>query len=369
MRKIARLLVLILILGGFVSNGRAQDKEHMFDGFWRANGGSIIRIDGSQGVLVYTPVESWKEHINKVIIRNIRQIDNKWVADEFIGSNGKEIWGEVEWGLNQNRIIRRVMFKEKLRESYYERTRLRKPNMFQFGLMYYYFDYEEDLSFPLKSTEEGWLPSVYLAYTYNMKNDPYTKVFVEYTRADTDYDGSLDDGTPWTDTTDNIFFRFEWDIGYTFDGGDKYSVTPYVGWGSRYWKRGLGGPRPFDEKYSWQYIPVGVRAEFELHDKWDVGANVAVRFMFGGKMRAESSAFNFKVDLGNKVGWFAEMPIRYLFSTVWSFVAAPWYEYSEIGESNQVLIIDSGSTIRGPYLEPDSTTYQYGVNVGLVYSF
>lgn len=52
-----------------------------------------------------------------------------------------------------------------------------------------------------------------------MKNDPYTKVFVEYTRADTDYDGSLDDGTP--DTADNIFFRFEWDIGYTFDGGDK----------------------------------------------------------------------------------------------------------------------------------------------------
>jgi hypothetical protein len=77
----------------------------------------------------------------------------------------------------------------------------------------------------------------------------------------------------------------------------------------------LGGPQPFDEKYTWQYIPLGVRAGFELHDKWDVGANVAVRLMFDGKMRAESSAFNFKVDLGNKVGWFVEMPVRYLFST------------------------------------------------------
>lgn len=294
MRKIAVFLCVTIILGGFVSNGRAQGKEDVF---------------------------------------------------------------------------RREMFQEELTESNDERIRLRKPNTFEVSLMYYYYDYEEDLSFPLKSTEEEWLPGVYLAYTYHTKNDPYTKVFVEYTKADTDYDGSLNDGTPWKDTTDNIFFRFEWNIGYTFDGGDRYAVTPYLGWGYRYWKRGLGGPNPFDEKYSWQYIPVGVRAQCALHDKWTVGANVAARFMFGGEMRVESSSLNFKVDLGDKVGCFAEMPIRYLFSRAWSFALTPWYAFSEIGESNQVLVIDAGGTIRGPFLEPDSTTHQYGVNLGLVYSF
>jgi len=86
-------------------------------------------------------------------------------------------------------------------------------------------------------------------------------------------------------------------------------------------------------------------------------------------MRVESSSLNFKVDLGEKVGWFAEMPIGCLFSTSWSFVATPWYAFSEIGESNQVLVIDAGGTIRGPFLEPDSTTHQYGINIGLVYSF
>jgi hypothetical protein len=91
--------------------------------------------------------------------------------------------------------------------------------------------------------------------------------------------------------------------------------------------------------------------------------------MFGGEMRVESSSLNFKVDLGDKVGWFAEMPIRYLFSMALSFALTPWYAFNEIGESNQVLVIDAGGVIRGPFLEPDSTTHQYGVNVGLVYSF
>jgi hypothetical protein len=68
------------------------------------------------------------------------------------------MWGEVEWGVNQNRIIRRAMFAEQARESYYERVRLHKPNMIQFCLMYYYFDYEEDLSFHSKVRKKDGCP-------------------------------------------------------------------------------------------------------------------------------------------------------------------------------------------------------------------
>jgi hypothetical protein len=165
-----------------------------------------------------------------------------------------------------------------------------------------------------------------------------------------------------------MFLRFEWHVGYTFDSGEKSFLSPYVGWGYRYWKRGLGGPSPYDEKYTWQYIPVGIRADFELNDRWNMGANVAARLMFGGKMRVDSSTGNFKVDLGNKTGWFAELPIRYKFSTAWSFVGRPWYEYSEIGKSDEVYFIYAGSLISAAY-EPASTTHQYGINIGLVYSF
>ena len=51
--------------------------------------------------------------------------------------------------------------------------------------MDYHFDYEEDVPSPLKSKEEAWLPGFYLGYTYKKKDDPYTRLFIEYTNADT----------------------------------------------------------------------------------------------------------------------------------------------------------------------------------------
>jgi hypothetical protein len=118
---------------------------------------------------------------------------------------------------------------------------------------------------------------------------------------------------------------------------------------------------------------VGIRADFELNGEWNIEANIAMRFMFGGKMKAflsqiDSSASDFKVDLGDKTGWFAEIPVRYRFSDAWSFVGTPWYECSEIGKSNQVYVISPGNSLR-LWHEPASTTHQYGINVGLAYSF
>jgi hypothetical protein len=375
MKRAAQLLVVILIIGGLVSNCLAQDEENLFDGLWRTERGSIVKMDGNQGVFVFTPVKSWKGYINRVVIKNIRQKDDKWIAEEFIVPDGKGLWTEVEWELQGNRIIRHVLFQGKSVASYYERTELHRPHNVDFGFMSYHFDYEEDVPSPLKSKEEGWLPGFYLGYTYKKKDDPYTRLFMEYTNADTDYDGTTQppEAMPIVDTTDNVFFRLEWDVGYAFDSGEKSSLTPYIGYGYRYWKRGLGGPSPFDEEYTWHYFPVGIRADFELSGKWNIGANVAMRFMFGGKMRAflsqiDSSASDFKVDLGDTTGWFAEIPVRYRFSDAWSCVGTPWYEYSEIGKSNQVYVISPGNSLR-LWHEPASTTHQYGINVGLAYSF
>lgn len=144
----------------------------------------------------------------------------------------------------------------------------------------------------------------------------------------------------------------------------------------------------YREKYTWHYIPVGIKADFQKGDNWRIGANVAARFMFGGKMKVylselDSSFNDPTVDLGNKVGWLAETPIRYRFwasrqskrypssgwfLSSWELVVLPWYEYSEIGKSNEADITYWGYVIDELY-EPASTTHQYGINVGLIYSF
>ena len=47
----------------------------------------------------------------------------------------------------------------------------------------------------------------------------------------------------------------------------------------------------------------------------------------------------------------------------WGIVLTPWYQYSAIGTSDTVY--------SGHYMsyEPDSTNHQYGINVGVSYTF
>lgn len=243
----------------------------------------------------------------------------------------------------------------------------------EFGLMYYNFDYEEELDPPFKSTEEGWLPGLYLGLGHSMKDAVYTKLFIEYSEEETDYDGTTRNGIPVKDETDNDFFRFEIDLGYTFSIDKGFSLTPYTGYGYRSWDRGLGGSVPYDEKYRWSYIPLGIKANLEITDRWSIGANAAARIMFGGTMKVYGSQMhpgfnNPTVDLGDKVGWFAEVPIRYKFAERWSVVGTPWYEYSEIGKSNEEILTLYGTPFAIIY-EPASETYQYGIKLGVVYWF
>lgn len=268
-------------------------------------------------------------------------------------------------------IMSLPMFPSILPAEKLEPGELDKPHSLEFGLMYYHFDYKEDLPPGRKSTENGWVPGSYLGYTYSKENDFHTEVFVEFSTGDVEYDGTTQGGTPIT-FSDNPqdFFRFEWDIGLTFNAGEDLWLAPYTGYGYRYWERGeekiTSTYWSYREEYTWHYIPVGVKAGFQVGNKWSIGADVAARFMFGGEMTAYfsevSPAFSdLTFDLGNKAGWFAEMPVRYKFSEHWSLVGTPWYEFSQIGRSNKVGVSQA--------YEPASTTNQYGINIGMTRSF
>jgi len=258
----------------------------------------------------------------------------------------------------------------------------KKPFSYQnieLSLMYHYFDYKEDLPAPFKSTEKGWLPGIYLGWNYNKKNAIYSKIFFEFSFGDVEYDGTTQDGTPLTYSNNNeqYLFRGELNIGYNFAIAKNISLKPYVGYGYRRWSRGekhiTSTYASYNEKYYWHYFPVGITADFAIGDKLLIQPNAGLRFMFHGEMTAYWSelddGFNdptFK--LGNKMGWYAEIPVTYKFSPTWAIVMKPWYEYSEIGKSDTEPITYYGS-LYGYAYEPSSKTKQYGVNLGIVASF
>jgi len=252
--------------------------------------------------------------------------------------------------------------------------------MFDFGFNYRYFDYKEDLNLPQKSTENGWLPGVYFNFAFQKKSIIYTKVHVDFAAADIDYDGSTQSGRPVTFSDQKTrLFKFEWDVGYPIPIGKNFTLTPYVGYGFHYWQRGesryIASANAYfiKEEYLWHYIPVGITAHYDITDKLAIGGTASANFMFSGKMKAYASEVvsgvgDFDFTLGNKVGFYAELPVTFRFTKNWAMVLTPWYEYSEFGQSDTVNVTYAG-TIIGYAYEPASKTHQYGANLGANFSF
>jgi hypothetical protein len=238
----------------------------------------------------------------------------------------------------------------------------------EFGFMYYYYDYKETLPPPLKSTESGWLPGIYLSYDYKKASDIYFKLYGTIAGGNLTYDGTTFSGTPASFNHSQFLFKFEGDIGYTAPINEKLLLIPYTGYGYRYWRRGetetIAGVTFIKEVYTWSYVPVGIKVDYAIDDKWNIGGNAAVHFMFGGRMTAyfsetDSALPDLEFDLGNVPAYYFEIPVSYKFDKNWTITGTLWYEYSEIGKSN---------VVSGLY-EPDSTTNQYGINVGVSYLF
>ena len=249
---------------------------------------------------------------------------------------------------------------------------------FQIGLGYQHMDYKEDIPAPHKSTENGWLPSIYASYEYKKPANLYAKAFMDYAAGNVTYDGTTQGGTAIKfDDSKQSLFRFEANIGYALKIKNDFLIIPYTGYGYRYWTRGEGKNTAtyisYKEEYSWSYVPVGIKADYQINNKWSLGATLAAHIMFSGKMKAYPGDViagfrNLDFDLGNQVGYYVDIPVTYRLTANWSAVLTPWYEYSAIGQSNTVNVTYNNNVIGRAY-EPASTTHQFGVRLGIARLF
>jgi hypothetical protein len=161
--------------------------------------------------------------------------------------------------------------------------------------------------------------------------------------------------------------KFEANIGYAIALGKNFLLIPYSGYGYHYWERGdpgyNDGAFTYQEVYKWHYIPVGIKADFNITDKLNIAASAAANFMFYGQMTAYFQPLgspDMSFTLGNRIGFYAEIPVTFKFTNNIGISVTPWYEYSSFGESDV--------NVYGFY-EPSSRTNKYGVNLGVLLSF
>ncbi|MFA6434034.1 MAG: hypothetical protein WCW52_05005 [Elusimicrobiales bacterium] len=257
-------------------------------------------------------------------------------------------------------------------------SRVRKPDPARYHsldalLTVTNFDYKETVPAPLKSTEKGWVPGILLKYGYHKKR-MLAALSVEAGGGDTNYDGTTQAGVPVTGTTGNSFTDGSAVVGYVLPAG-AVRLTGYAGIGRRTWERtlGAGTASEYLETYSWNYYPVGLRADFRSGEKFSIGLDACVKIMTGGeivigfaRMGADS---DLTLKLGNKTGYRFSAPIEYARSEKWFFLLTPWYEHSAIGQSNTGAVTIMGGTPYATAYEPASNTIMYGINAGFVYKF
>jgi hypothetical protein len=236
----------------------------------------------------------------------------------------------------------------------------------QGGLTYTHFDYAEDFAPPHKSTENGSNPGITISGKFRTSDDLESVALqgiIDYASGSTHYDGALQ-GTkgeylgPASATTSDTFTNLEGRVIFnlsTLQPGRTY-LRGYSGLGARSWTRKLD----LQEDYNWVYLPLGLIYETQINDKLTVAFDAALKLMVAGTIKFHFSDINpdasdRTASLGQKPGIKLQAPVAYKLNPAISLVGTPFYEFSQIGQSNTVDLGD-GTGIR----EPSSRTYQYG---------
>ena len=222
-----------------------------------------------------------------------------------------------------------------------------------------YYNYNE-LNLPAgqKSSEYGYVPGVSLTLMYRNPFDESDYRFnVSFANTNLTYDGTDNGGNPLIGSSTARFLDASalMDI-YTIK---NWQTELYLGVGYHSWERGVcmasssGG---YTENYSWGYMPIGLRRRLDLSDNLSIEPDLSGRIMFAGQIAIP--AYNANLNLGNRFGVDFRAPIEYRIDEMFSALITPWIDYSEIGKSNT-----SSSSVS--VYEPDSCTWQGGVNIGI----
>lgn len=240
------------------------------------------------------------------------------------------------------------------------------------------FSYAEKVPAPLKSEEAGTMAALNLQAQYQSNSDsPRFKFLTMFAAPSLTYTGTTQMGAalkPHQDSHTFTELEFQTDFLLTSSAGRDFTLYGFSGLGYHFWGRGktqvINGALSIREDYSWLYLPLGVKLNQDM-GSFFLGANALGRIPFLGRMtvrfsEVDSDLQNGTVNLGSKPGARLELPAGYNLSRVASLTLTPFYEYSAIGESNvEEIRWADGTSTGSAFLEPASTTYQYGAAAGL----
>ncbi len=238
-------------------------------------------------------------------------------------------------------------------------------------------DYREYVNGGVLDKDSGWENGIAAEARFEAERISSRALF-EFSGSDNAlYEGAdAITNTPITLRTRERFYRYEADLGYKLLNFRAATLTPYIGIGYWEWRRGRNALPDYLEKYTWYYLPIGLNYVYR-NAQWTIGADATVYFPFSMKMETDiaGTADNAAFDLKSRPGFRAEFPATYDIyrpkapnrATIF-FFATPYYQYWEIGRSDNVTLTSNGVPADIVY-EPKSKTGILGFKAGLGINF
>jgi len=233
-----------------------------------------------------------------------------------------------------------------------------------------HFDYEEtDTSGNTINQETGIIPGLSLA-----ASQPYRSIenSVEFSVYDgpVDYDGRTQGGQPHQTTTEETIYRLLYRLNWSPQD------TEGAFYGKAYWQQWdrdiqpANGVQGLFEVYQWWTFEAGVQVPFIKEEHRNLLLELGMLATYNGTISVDLTSSGFgehTLDLGNNVGFSAELKYEIILMSNNSFQFGALMKRWEFGRSNSKTISNGIDVIT--ITEPDSTTVQTTLSASYIHRF
>jgi len=232
-------------------------------------------------------------------------------------------------------------------------------------------DYEEKVDGKVIDgdyADYGDLYGIFFKYVYDIDDDSHFFIQSKYISGTTEYIGQTQDGTPVTETTNNMYI---WNskIGYsgTLASNERFYTLGFeAGAGYRFWKRGYDSSNPSDyrEDYKWYYGFLGLNYNLKMTRYIDLNLYSNMNYAIDPSLKVYLGSGT-TLDLGTTYGYNYGVNVKFYFSDLRNTGFSFGYEktYWNISKSSMEEL--DGYSI----YEPDSITRMYELSINYFYAF
>lgn len=245
---------------------------------------------------------------------------------------------------------------------------------FTLGSDLQHFDYSEySDQGKLLDRESGFLPGLLLGIGRNQGPWQIAGQLSFHTGGVT-YAGQTNSGVPITTTTEQRITNVELRAGYQFRQTQQIRQILYFGAANHYWQRNIqptitsaGIPvRGLLETYSWWQAFLGIKMLSNKTSSFDWGLDARLTRIIAPRIEIDYSGLydNPQLKLGEHWGYRVALPMTYSMTSSTALVLEPYLEKYKLGRSSSAPLTSQG-VIMGTVFEPDSSSSNYGVVLGI----